>query len=328
MSTSSHILVTGGAGFIGSHACKALARRGLVPVAYDNLSRGHRDLVKFGPLEVGELADRARLRAVLDKYQPAAVMHFAALAYVGESIEQPERYHSNNVGGSAGLLDALRDHGPLPFVFSSTCATYGVPKQVPITEDHPQQPINPYVDTKLEVEGMLRDMARTHGLPWIALRYFNAAGSDPDGEIGEVHDPETHLIPLVLMAARDRGTAKIFGDDYDTPDGTCVRDYVHVADIADAHLRALDHLRKGGESMPLNLANARGYSVKEVIAACERVSGRTIAREVAPRRPGDPATLIGSAERAHKVLGWTPQRSALETQIADSWRWLSSRGQP
>jgi UDP-arabinose 4-epimerase len=325
VSLQTHILVTGGAGFIGSHACKALARRGFVPVAYDNLSRGHRELVKFGPLEVGEIADKARVREVLEKYRPAAVMHFAALAYVGESIEQPERYRRNNVDGSKGLLDALLDHGPLPFVFSSTCATYGVPDKVPIAEEHPQRPINPYGETKLLVETMLSDMGRTHRLPWMALRYFNAAGSDPDGEIGEVHDPETHLMPLVLIAARDRGTAKIFGADYDTPDGTCVRDYVHVTDIADAHLRALDYLLAGGESRALNLANARGHSVKEVIAACERVSGRTIACEVAPRRPGDPPSLVGSAERARAVLGWTPQRSAIEMQIADAWRWLCSR---
>jgi UDP-glucose-4-epimerase GalE len=325
MSSASHILVTGGAGFIGSHAAKALARRGFVPVVYDNLSRGHRDLVKFGPLEVGDIGDQARVRAVLEKYRPVAVMHFAALAYVGESVEQPELYQRNNVSGSKGLLEALIQYKPLPFVFSSTCATYGMPKHIPITEGHPQQPINPYGETKLKVEGMLRDLGREHGLPWIALRYFNAAGSDPEAEIGEVHDPETHLIPLMLMAARDGTTAKIFGADYDTPDGTCVRDYVHVSDIADAHVRALDYLMAGGASAALNLANSRGYSVKEVIAECERVSGRAIAREISPRRPGDPATLIGSAARAREVLGWMPQRSALETQIADAWRWLGSR---
>jgi len=325
MSSASHILVTGGAGFIGSHAAKALARRGFVPVVYDNLSRGHRGLVKFGPLEVGDIGDGARVRAVLEQYRPVAVMHFAAFAYVGESVEQPELYHRNNVLGSKGLLEALLQYKPLPFVFSSTCATYGMPKHIPITEDHPQQPINPYGETKLKVEGMLRELSRAQGLPWIALRYFNAAGSDPEGEIGEIHDPETHLIPLILMAARDGTTAKIFGADYDTPDGTCVRDYVHVSDIADAHVRALDYLLAGGASAAINLANSRGYSVKEVIAECERVSGRAIAREISPRRSGDPATLIGSATRARDVLGWMPQRSALEMQIADAWRWLGSR---
>ncbi|AMN43467.1 UDP-glucose 4-epimerase GalE [Rhodoplanes sp. Z2-YC6860] len=325
MSSASHILVTGGAGFIGSHASKALAQRGFVPVVYDNLSRGHRDLVKFGPLEVGDIGDGARVRAVLEKYRPVAVMHFAAFAYVGESVEHPELYQRNNVLGSKGLLEALLQYKPLPFVFSSTCATYGMPKHIPITEEHPQQPINPYGETKLKVEGMLRDLGRTRGLPWIALRYFNAAGSDPEGEIGEIHDPETHLIPLMLMAARDGATAKIFGADYDTPDGTCIRDYVHVSDIADAHVRAIDYLMAGGASAALNLANSRGHSVKEVIAECERVSGRAIAREITPRRPGDPASLIGSAVRAREVLGWVPQRSALEMQIADAWRWLGSR---
>jgi len=295
MTTGSHIIVTGGAGFIGSHACKALARRGFVPVTYE-------------------------------KYRPAAVMHFAALAYVGESVEKPALYHSNNVDGSTALLQALLDYRPLPFVFSSTCATYGVPEKLPIAEDHPQRPINPYGQTKLTVERMLADMGRTQKLPWIALRYFNAAGADPDGEIGEVHDPETHLIPLVLMAARNRTAVKIFGTDYDTPDGTCIRDYVHVTDIADAHLRALDHLLAGGDSMPLNLANARGYSVREVITACERVCGRTISCEVAPRRDGDPAILVGLADQARTLLGWAPQRSAIEVQIADAWRWLAARG--
>jgi UDP-glucose-4-epimerase GalE len=325
MSLAPHILVTGGAGFIGSHASKALARRGFVPVAYDNLTRGHRDLVKFGPLEEGEIADQARVRAVLEKYRPVAVMHFAAFAYIGESVENPAMYHRNNVGASTAFLKALLDYKPLPLVFSSTCATYGIPDRLPITEDFPQRPINPYGETKLIVEGMLGEMGRTHKLPWVALRYFNAAGSDPEGEIGEIHDPETHIIPLALMAARSGTTFKILGQDYETPDGTCIRDFIHVTDIADAHVRALDYLMKGGASVALNLANTRGYSVKEVIAECERVSGRSIVCEVAPRRPGDPAMLVGSAKRAVAVLGWTPQRSALETQIADAWRWLCAR---
>ena len=325
MQPGSNIIVTGGAGFIGSHVCKVLARRGFVPVTYDNLSRGHREAVKFGPLEVGEIADSARVLALLQKYRPAAVMHFAALAYVGESVQKPALYHSNNVDGTAGLLRAIEGYAFIPFVFSSTCATYGVPEKLPITEDHPQRPINPYGQTKLVVEEMLADMGRTSGLPWVALRYFNAAGSDPDCEIGEVHDPETHLIPLVLMAARNRTAVKIFGADYDTPDGTCVRDYVHVADIADAHIRALEYLLGGGDSLALNLANARGHSVKEVIAVSERVCGCKITAEVTARREGDPAILVGSAERARAVLGWSPQRSDLEVQIADAWRWLEAR---
>lgn len=326
MQSGSHILVTGGAGFIGSHACKALARRGFVPVTYDNLSRGHREAVKFGPFEAGEIADTGRVLAVLQRYKPAAVMHFAAFAYVGESVEQPSLYYANNVDGTAGLLRALEMYGPIPFVLSSTCATYGVPERLPITEDHPQRPINPYGETKLIVEGMLADRGRSYRLPWVALRYFNAAGSDPEAEIGEVHDPETHLIPLVLMAARRGAAVKIFGADYDTPDGTCVRDYVHVANIADAHLRALEYLLAGGESVALNLANSRGYSVKEVIAASERVCGRKIVAEVASRREGDPAILVGDAARARALLGWTPRRSELDVQIADAWRWFESRG--
>lgn len=317
--------MTGGAGFIGSHACKVLARSGHEPVVYDNLSRGHREAVRFGPLEVGDTGDKARVLEVLEKHRPAAVMHFAAFAYVGESVQQPLMYYGNNVGGSAGLLEAVTEFGPLPFVFSSTCATYGVPERVPIDEDHPQRPINPYGQSKLFVERMLADLGVSHKLPWVALRYFNAAGSDPDGEIGEQHDPETHLIPLVLEAARGGAPIQIFGTDYDTPDGTCIRDYVHVMDLADAHLRAIEYLLAGGASRAFNLANARGYSVKEVIAAAERVCGRSIPVKLGARRPGDPPALVGSAEQARTMLGWTPSRSALETQIADAWTWFRSR---
>jgi UDP-arabinose 4-epimerase len=302
-----------------------LAAKGYVPVAYDNLSRGHRAAVKWGPLEVGALEDRDRLRAVLDRYQPAALMHFAAFAYVGESVEKPLLYYRNNVGGSLALLETLIEFRPLPLIFSSSCVTYGVPEALPISEDHPQRPINPYGQSKLLVERMLADAGKAYRLPWIALRYFNAAGSDPDGDIGEDHDPETHLIPLVLRAARDKTAVAIYGADYDTPDGTCVRDYVHVVDIADAHLRALNYLLAKGESCALNLANARGYSVKEVIAAAERVCGCKIAVKAAPRRPGDPASLVGSAERARKLLGWAPARSDLVVQISDGWNWVKVR---
>jgi UDP-glucose-4-epimerase GalE len=222
-------------------------------------------------------------------------------------------------------LQALLEFKRLPFVFSSTCATYGVPEHVPIAESHPQRPINPYGFTKLMVERMLVDLAGSHGLPWMALRYFNAAGADPDGEIGENHQPETHLIPLVLMAARDGAAIQIYGDDYDTPDGTCIRDYVHVADIADAHIKALDYLLSGGASGALNLANGRGHSVREVIGAAERVCRRPVATKVAPRRAGDPPILVGAADQAHALLGWTPARSELETQIADAWSWLKAR---
>jgi UDP-glucose-4-epimerase GalE len=325
MAHNLNILVTGGAGFIGSHACKALAKSGYRPVAYDNLSRGHRGSVKWGPLEIGDLADTDRMRAVLEQYQPAAVMHFAAYAYVGESVEKPLLYYRNNVAGSAALLQALIDFKPLPFVFSSTCSTYGLPETIPITEDHPQRPINPYGFSKLVVERMLADLGAAQQLPWVALRYFNAAGSDPENEIGEGHDPETHLIPLVLEAARSGTPVKIFGTDYNTPDGTCIRDYVHVADIADAHVRALDYLLAGGQNRAFNLANERGYSVKDVVTTAEQVCGRAIPVSVAARRPGDPPVLVGCGTLARTILGWKPERSELALQIAHAWNWLRSR---
>jgi UDP-glucose-4-epimerase GalE len=316
------ILVTGGAGYIGSHACKALASKGFEPIVYDNLSRGNRWAVKWGPLEEGDLGDIERVRGVLERHKPVAVMHFAAFAYVGESMRDPLLYSRNNIWGSTVLLQALVDYAPLPVVFSSTCSTYGIPQTVPIPEAHAQNPINPYGFSKLVVERLLADLEPVHGLRSISLRYFNAAGADPEGEIGEAHSPETHLVPLVLEAARDGTAVRVFGTDYKTPDGTCIRDYIHVADIADAHLRALDYLFKGGASCALNLANARGYSVKEVIAAAERVCGRPVRMEMAPRREGDPPILIGSAKRAELVLGWRPARSDLETQIADAWNWM------
>ncbi|MBI2716595.1 MAG: UDP-glucose 4-epimerase GalE [Rhizobiales bacterium] len=316
------ILVTGGAGYIGSHVCKALAAKGFEPVVYDNLSRGNRWVVKWGPLEEGDIADVARVRAVLDRHRPTAVMHFAAFAYVGESVREPLFYYRNNIGGTTALLQALIDYGPLPFVFSSTCSTYGIPQTIPIPEDHPQNPINPYGFSKMVVERMLADLDLTYGMRSVSLRYFNAAGADPEGEIGEAHNPETHLIPLVLAAARDGTPVDVFGADYDTPDGTCIRDYIHVSDIAGAHLLALDYLLKGGASCALNLANARGYSVKEVVGAAERVCNRSIWVKIASRRDGDPPILIGLAERAQALLGWRPARSALESQIADAWNWM------
>jgi UDP-glucose-4-epimerase GalE len=316
------IIVTGGAGYIGSHACKALARRGFEPIVFDNLSRGNRWAVKWGPLILGDIADSARLRSVLEEYRPAAIMHFAAYAYVGESVRNPLLYYRNNVAATACLLQTLVDFEVIPVVFSSTCATYGVPETTPIIEDHPQRPINPYGFSKLVVERMLADLEAGCSLRSISLRYFNAAGADPDREIGEAHDPETHLIPLVLAAARDGEPVSVFGDDYDTPDGTCIRDYVHVLDIAEAHVLALEYLLRGGPSCSLNLANAHGYSVKEVIATAERITGRWIRVDRASRRVGDPAVLIGDSKRAQTRLGWGPVRSDLEIQIRDAWNWM------
>lgn len=316
------ILVTGGAGYIGSHACKALASKGFEPIVYDNLSRGNRWAVKWGPLEEGDLGDIERVRGVLERHKPAAVMHFAAFAYVGKSMRDPLLYSRNNIWGSTVLLQALVDYAPLPVVFSSTCSTYGIPQTVPIPETHAQNPINPYGFSKLVVERLLSDLELVYGLRSVSLRYFNAAGADREGEIGEEHNPETHLVPLVLEAARDGTAVRVLGTDYETPDGTCIRDYIHVSDIADAHLLALDYLLKGGASCALNLANARGYSVKEVIATAERICGRSVRMEMAPRREGDPPILVGSAMRAQSLLGWRPTRSALEIQIADAWNWM------
>jgi UDP-arabinose 4-epimerase len=316
------VLVTGGAGYIGSHACKALAGAGIEPVAYDNLVYGHRRAVRWGPLVVGDVADREALERAMADYRPEAVMHFAAFAYVGESVENPAKYYRNNVAGTLTLLEALRDRGIERIVFSSTCATYGNPQKIPIPEDHPQNPINPYGAGKLMVERMLSDFHDAYGTEYVSLRYFNAAGADPAAEIGESHDPETHLIPLVLDAAAGRrGRIDIFGTDYDTPDGTCIRDYVHVTDLADAHLRALDYLRAGKGSGIFNLGNGAGFSVRQVIDAAERVTGRKIPRREAPRRPGDPPVLVGSAERARKTLGWTPRFADIDTIIETAWKW-------
>jgi UDP-arabinose 4-epimerase len=319
------VLVAGGAGFIGSHACKRLAAAGYQPVVVDDLSRGHREAVKWGPIEVANTGDRRRIAEILDRYQPAAVMHFANFTSVSESVADPQLYYANNVDGTAALLDAILRRNPVPFVFSSSAAVYGLPKNVPVNEDHPLAPINPYGANKVAVEHMLADAGSAKRLPWAALRYFNAAGADPEGEIGENHDPETHLVPLAIRAAQRGTSLAIFGDDYDTPDGTCIRDYVHVMDIAEAHVLALKYLLGGGKSGTFNLANARGYSVKDVIAAVARITGRPVATKLEPRRPGDPATLVGSAERARARFGWAPVRSSLDEQIRDACNWFASR---
>jgi UDP-arabinose 4-epimerase len=318
--SSRTVLVTGGAGYIGAHACRALAAAGLLPVAYDNLCFGHREDVRWGPLVHGDLNDREALARALRAHRPDAVLHFAAYAFVGESVADPGRYYRNNVCGSLALLEAMRDHGVRDLVFSSTCAVYGVPRATPIAEDHPQDPISPYGRTKQHMERMMADFADAHGLRFVALRYFNAAGADPEGRIGERHDPETHLIPLVLDAALGRRPAiTVFGADYPTPDGTCVRDYIHVDDLADAHLLALERLRAGGAERAFNLGNGSGHSVREVIAAVERVTGRKVPVAFGERRPGDPPALVGDASLAKATLGWRPRYADLDVIVRHAW---------
>ena len=321
------VLVTGGAGYVGSHACKALAAAGYTPVVYDNLSTGHDWAVKWGPLVKGDLLDRVHLAACFARYRPVAVLHFAAKALVAESVQDPLSYYVNNVGGTLNLLELLCQSGVPPLVFSSTCATYGVPRVVPIPEDHPQAPINPYGVTKLTVERMLDDLAPAHGLRSVSLRYFNAAGADPEAEIGEDHDPEPHLIPNVLATALGhQAEVTIHGEDYATPDGTCIRDYIHVTDLAEAHVRALGYLLDGGAPLALNLGSGQGVSVREVIDTTVRVTGREIPVTVGARRPGDPDRLVATCGRAREVLGWRPERSDLPTLIADAWRWHQAQG--
>jgi UDP-arabinose 4-epimerase len=323
------VLLVGGAGYIGAHTAKYLSRQGYLPVVYDDLSRGHREFVKWGPLEVGDIADGARLDEVLARHAPVAVLHFAAFAYVGESVTDPGRYYRNNVAGTLSLLEAMRARGVQVLVFSSTCATYGIPTKVPLVEESPQLPINPYGRSKLMVEQILADYGAAYGFKSMCLRYFNAAGADPDGEVGEDHDPEPHLIPLVLaVAAGRRPSLDIYGSDYPTRDGTCVRDYIHVTDLAQAHALGLRHLLAGGPSINLNLGNGTGYSVREVIGAAEAVTGRKIAVSYLPRRPGDPPELVGSADRARSLLGWQPEFGSLDSIIRTAWSWHSGRGRP
>lgn len=319
------VLVTGGAGYIGSHACKALAQAGYTPIVYDNLVYGHRWAVKWGHFEHGDIADKVRLDGVLRRYRPMAVLHFAAYAYVGESVTDPGRYYRNNVTGSLNLLEAMRDHA-IPFlVFSSSCATYGILTEVPIAENHPQNPINPYGASKLMIERMLMDFDQAHGLRSISLRYFNVAGADPDKEIGEDHDPETHLIPLVLQAAAGlRPHIIVFGQDYETPDGTCIRDYIHVTDLAKAHVLALQSLECGSGTTAYNLGNGRGFSVREVIETARAITGCAIAVKDAPRRSGDPPCLVGDASRIKRELGWNPRYAELGAIIETAWHWSIS----
>jgi UDP-arabinose 4-epimerase len=313
--------VTGGAGYIGSHACKALAAAGLLPVAYDDLSRGHDWAVRWGPLERGNILDRARLDAVIERHRPIAVMHFAALAYVGESVADPAIYYRNNVVGALAVLDAMRAGGVERIVFSSSCTTYGVQSAEPISESASQAPVNPYGATKLVIEQAMREYAAAYGLRAVALRYFNAAGADPDGEIGEAHDPEPHLIPLVLDAAANGTVLTINGDDYPTPDGSCIRDYVHVADLADAHLRALRSLERPAGLDAFNLGTGHGLSNLQIVEAARAETGREIATRFGPRRAGDPPVLTADSTKARRELGWTPQLSGVADIIGAAWRW-------
>ena len=318
------VLIVGGAGYIGSATAKCFANAGIEPVVFDNLQTGHRWAVRWGPLVEGDLGDTEAIQGALREYQPEAVVHFAGSAYVGESMAQPRQYFRNNVVNSLNLLDAMVDVGVRYLVFSSSCTTYGLPQRLPLAEDHPQHALSPYGESKLFVEHVLRWYSGPYGLHYAALRYFNAAGADADGSLGEAHDPETHLIPLVMQAALGRRPAvELYGTDYPTVDGTPVRDYVHVADLAEAHLRALRSLMDGSDNLELNLGTGRGYTVKEVIAAVERIGGRAVPVRIGPRRPGDAPALVADASKARALLGWQPVCSDLETIVRTAWRWHS-----
>jgi UDP-glucose-4-epimerase GalE len=315
------VLVTGGAGYIGSHAAKALHRAGYRVVVYDNLVAGHRAAVKFGDFVEGDIADTAAVRDALRRHGIFAVMHFAAFLDVGESVREPGKYYRNNVGGALSVLEAMASGSVKHFVFSSTCATYGEPLETPIPETHPQRPINSYGESKLAIERALPHFSTAHGLRFVALRYFNASGADAEGEIGEDHSPEIHLIPRAIEAATGGRGLQVFGDDYPTPDGTCLRDYIHVSDLADAHVKALESIAAGGESGAYNLGTGEPRSVRQVIDTVARVTGRDVPWTLAPRRPGDPAALYAAADKARKELGWTPKLGDLESIVRTAWDW-------
>ena len=320
-----HILVTGGAGYIGSHACKALKQAGYKPVTFDNLSTGWQDAVKFGPFEQGDLLDRARIDEVMQKYTPSAIMHFAAFSQVGESMQDPGKYWRNNVQGSLNLIEAAVDAGCLDFVFSSTCATYGDQDNVVLDESSAQFPMNSYGASKRAIEDILTDFSVSHGLNHVIFRYFNVAGADPDAEVGEFHQPETHLIPLMLDAIDGKRSAlTIFGTDYDTPDGTCIRDYVHVCDLVDAHVLGVKWLENGKGNRVFNLGTGSGFSVREVVTYSAAVTNREVPVVEGARRPGDCTRLVSGSKRAEEELGWQPKRSDLSSMISDAWRWHQS----
>jgi UDP-arabinose 4-epimerase len=317
------IIVTGGAGYIGSHTCKHLAAHHFEPLSYDNLVHGHRDAVRWGPLVVGDIRDQPKLRDLFTAFKPEAVIHFAAFAYVEESVSDPGKYYNNNVGGTIALLDAMRATGVDRIVFSSTCATYGIPSRLPIDEGEIQSPITPYGRSKLMIEQILDDYSRAYGLRYVTLRYFNAAGADACGDLGERHQPETHAIPRALMAAAGSvPDFKIYGDDYPTPDGTCIRDYIHVSDLANAHFKALNYLEDGGNNAQLNLGTGQGVSIAELLTAIEKTTGVAITRVVTPRRPGDPPALVADPTKARELLGFKACHSDIDTIISTAWRFL------
>lgn len=316
------VLVTGGAGYIGSHVCKALAKADYLPITYDNLVNGHRESVRWGLFEHGDILDRTSLDRVFSLHKPEAVIHLAAFAYVGESVADPGKYYRNNVAGSLTLLEAMRDHGTPSLVYSSSCAVYGEPAENPIAETAPCQPVNPYGMSKFVTERMIRDFAAASGLKWIALRYFNAAGADPDGETGEDHDPETRIIPLAIAASLGQSAPfNVLGTDYPTPDGSCIRDYIHVSDLADAHVAALQALEQGLQPQPINVGTGNGVSVLEVIASVERCTGRTVPIQMAPRRSGDPARLVADASKARDLLGWAPRHPNIDAIVSTALAW-------
>jgi UDP-glucose-4-epimerase GalE len=314
-------MVTGGAGYIGSHAAKAISRAGYRVVVFDNLIAGHREAVKYGSLVEGDITDVDAVRDALRRHQIFAVMHFAAFLDVGESVREPARYYRNNVIGALGVLEAMAAESVEYFVLSSTCATYGEPTETPILETHSQHPINCYGETKLAIERALPHFERAHGLRSVALRYFNAAGADPDGELGEDHAPEIHLIPRAIEAAAGGRGLRVFGDDYSTPDGTCLRDYIHVSDLADAHLRSLEVMIETRKSAVYNLGTGHAHSVREVIDAVEHVTGRQVPWAPGPRRPGDPAVMCAGVGKARRELGWTPRFPDLESIVRTAWTW-------
>ena len=327
MNQASVVLVTGGAGYIGSHAVKALRRAGYGVIIYDDLSGGHREATLGAPLICGHISDVQKVRSVIRDSGAIAVMHFAALLSVADSVRDPAGYYRNNVAGTLGTLEAMALEECRYFVFSSSCAVYGEPVRAPIDETHPTAPVNAYGQTKLAIEQALPHFERAYGTRFVSLRYFNAAGADPDGELGEAHSPEVHLIPRAFEAANRGEPLDVFGDDYPTQDGTCLRDYIHVSDLADAHVSALDYLLRGGGSAAFNLGTERPSSVIDVIAAVERATGRTVPRRLAARRDGDPAVLYASAALARTMLGWTPRRPDLSTIVEDAWRWHNSHPQ-